>query len=115
MFIISLVLLFILKLRFPSNQPIAGTIRNKYGPQALQSFRRVENVWRKRDKIMCDIDFLKICYNSNPIPNFLHIQVYKKHLQRTTHVNTLQRRLVEDELSCKGKHLEALERPIWEI
>ena len=112
MFIISLVLLFILKLRFPSNRPIAGTIRNKYGPQALQSFRRVENVWRKRDKTMCDIDFLKICYNSNTIPKFLRIKVYKKHLQRTTHVNTLQRKLLEDELSCKGKHLEALERQL---
>ena len=112
MFIISLVLLFILKLRFPSTQPIAGTIRNKYGTQALQSFRKVENIWRKRDKTMCDIDFLKICYNSNTIPKFLRIKVYKRHLQHTTHVNALQRKLLEDELTFKGKHLEALEREL---
>ena len=108
----GLVLLLILKLRLPSNRPIAGTIRDKYGGQALHSFRKVENVWSKRDNTICYIDFLKIYYNSDTIPKFLRIEVYKRHLQRTTHVNALQRKLLKDELTFKNKHLEVLEREL---
>ena len=61
---------------------------------------------------MCDKDFLKICYNGVTIPKFLRIKVYKRHLQQTTHANALQRKLLEDELTFKGKHLEALERQL---
>ena len=39
MFIISLAFLFILKLRFPSNRPITGTRRRKYGGQAVHNLR----------------------------------------------------------------------------
>ena len=111
-FITSLVLLFILKLRFPSNRPITGTLRSKYGGQAVHNFRRVETLWRKREEALCDMDYLKICYNSNSAPKFLHIKLYKRHLQRTSRVRELQRKLLEREMLSKGRHLQELQHKL---
>ena len=111
MFITSLVLLFILELRFPSNESITATLRNKYGQQTVHTFRKLETLWRKRDKTLCDIEFLKICYNSNITPKFLRIKVYR-YLQSTSHVGNLQHRLLEAELQSKGKHLKELQNTL---
>ena len=112
MFITSLVLLFILKLRFPSNRQITGTLRSKYGGQAVHNFRRVKTFWRKRDKALGDMNYLKICYNSNSTPKFLRIKLYKRHLQRTSHVRELQRKLLERETSSKSRHLQELQHKL---
>ena len=76
-FIVSLVLLFILKIRFPSNQPIANIIKARYGAPALQAFRRLESELRKRDKLQCDIDYLQTCLHYRATPKFLRIKLYK--------------------------------------
>ena len=102
MFILALCFI-ILKFRFPSNKPITGTIRNKYGEQAVHNFRKLETLWRKRDKTLCNIDF-NICYYSNITPKFLGIKVYRHHLQSTSRVRDLERKLLETEQSSKGKH-----------
>ena len=39
--------------------------------------------------------------------------MYKRHLQRTTHVNALQRKLLKDKLTFKSKHLTSLERELF--
>ena len=112
MIIISLALIFILKLRFPSNRPIAGTLRSKYGGQAVHNFRRVETLWRKRDEALCDMIYMKICYNRNSTPKFLRIKLYKRNLQRTLHVRELQRRLLERKKSSTGNHLQELQHTL---
>ena len=114
MFVTSLALLFILKSRFPSNKPITGTLRNKYGGQAVINFSKVETLWRKKNKTVCDTEFLKICYNSNTAPKCLRVKVYKRHLQHTSHVRELQQKLLEKELSSKCRHLEKLQRSLTE-
>ena len=47
-----------------------------------------------------------------PKEKFLRIKVYKRHLQRTTHVKALQRKPLEDELTFKSKHLATLEQEL---
>ena len=64
-FIISLALLFILKSGFSSNKLITGTLRYKCGGQAVRNFRKVETLWRNKEKTVCDIEYLKIRYSSN--------------------------------------------------
>ena len=115
MFIISLALLFILKLKFPTNKHITGTLRNRYVGQAMHNFRKVETLWRKKHKTVCDIEFLEICCNSNNAPIILRIKGYKCHLQRTSHVRELQCKLLENELSSKCRHVKKLQRTLTTV
>lgn len=83
MFVWTLVLLFILKIRYPRNQPISNTIKNKYGEPGLKCFRNLENIWRKRDKLVCDIKYLEWCYVYETIPKFLKIKLYRRLLENS--------------------------------
>ena len=47
------------------------------------------------NKTFCDIEFLKIWYASSIASKFLHIKVYKRHLQSTAPVQELQHKLLE--------------------
>ena len=72
----------------------------------------METLWCKRDKTLCDIEFLKICYKSNTTPKFLRKKVYKYHLQSTSHVRNLKQTILETELRSKGKNLKKLQKKL---
>ena len=44
-----------------------------------------DNMAKKRQTV-CDIEYLIVCYNSNIVPEFLGIKVYKRCFQCINHV-----------------------------
>ena len=57
--IAALVILFILKLRFPRGTQLSTVIVRRYGRQGLQRFRRLEKTSIKLKKNEADLKFLK--------------------------------------------------------
>ena len=109
MFFITIVLLFLIRIRFPKNKPIVDIIRNRYGGPTVKCFREVETTWRKRDKVKCDVEYLQACYGYNTIPKFLRIKLYRRTLESTGDCITWQRKLLHNEITYKQKSLHRLD------
>ena len=62
--IISLVVLFVMKIRFFPGKSIANIITKRYERQHLNLFRNCENTDYKLRKTKCDLEFLETCYNN---------------------------------------------------
>ena len=96
-----LALLFILKLRFPPSVPISHTIRRRYGPATLTSYRRFENNYKKLEKAKLDLHFLNACIRCECILKFLKFKLYKHSLQNTPLYRSWQRKLLQLEIEDK--------------
>ena len=66
-FVISLVFLFLTRLRFLSNLSIAEVFRKRYGDRILKLVRKFEKIDIKHKKTLLDPEFLKICEDHNII------------------------------------------------
>ena len=64
-FCAALVLLFIIKLRFPKGKNIHHITETRYGRPLLNLFRKFENLDFKIRKTLCDIEFLEVCLENN--------------------------------------------------
>ena len=73
-FVISLVFIFLTRLRFPSRLSIAEVLRNRYGDRTLKLVRKFEKTDIKHKKALLDLQFSKICENHSVIPKFLRCQ-----------------------------------------
>ena len=78
MFITTLVLLFIFKLRFPVGTPVTTILFRRYGRSTLNIFRRKERISRKLEHNKCDLEFLMKCKSYNILPKFLYFKLYHK-------------------------------------
>ena len=103
MFLASLVLLFILRIRF--NKPICDVIYDRYGQPVLKAFRRYEKLIAKRNKIELDIEFLSTCQYYDSIPKFLRIKLLRKQLVNTKNHHRYECYLLEEELKIKRREL----------
>ena len=119
MFILSLVLLFIIKLRFPRNKSIADILTQRYGRPVLSLYRSLEREDYKLRKARCDLNFLKCCQSQNLIPNFLKFKLPNRNLQRTRSYRNCQRELLSSEIKIKYRVIkyatEKRERLLTEI
>ena len=75
LFVISLVFIFLTRLRFPSKLSIAEVLRKRYGDRILKLVRKFEKTDIKHKKALLDLQFLKICEDHNVIPKFLRFKV----------------------------------------
>ena len=114
MFVFTLVLLSILKIRFPANRPISRIISERYGTPTLKCFRQLESSQRKLDKIKCDLDFLTACYHYECVPKFLRIRLYKRHLEKSDLCRSLQRKLLDNEIRTKRREVTTRENMVKE-
>jgi hypothetical protein len=112
MFIPALVLLFILRLRFPKNKPITNTIYNKYGAPTVQLFWKNENILRKHDKLKCDLQFLDSCFHYQVTPKFLRMKLYKRAIENSSLCKSWQRKLLNNELQHKRRDLRNFENQL---
>ena len=60
--VLTLVFLFLHKLRFPSNNSVAEIIRKRYGSEAVKWFRKFEKLDFKIRKNEVDLQFLQSCH-----------------------------------------------------
>ena len=67
--VISMVFLFLVRLRFPSNLSTIQVIRNRYGNDTVKLVRQFEKLNYKHLKILLDLNFLENC-----IKNFIQNQ-----------------------------------------
>ena len=63
----SLVFIFLTRLRFPSKLSIAEVLRKRYGDRILKLVRKFEKTDIKHKKPFLDLQFLKICEHHNVI------------------------------------------------
>ena len=104
-FVLSLALLFILRMRFPRNVSIAETVRKRYGFQVLQIFRRYEKEFYREQKLVHDLEFLKNCQNYDIAPSFLKLKINSQNFQNTEVFKNCQRELLKNEIENTKKRL----------
>ena len=73
-FVISLVFIFLTRLRFSSRLSMAEVLRKRYGDQTLKLVRKFEKTDIKHKKALLDLQFSKICEDHSVIPKFLRCQ-----------------------------------------
>ena len=80
-FCAALVILMIIKFRFPKGKTIHQVIERRYGRPLLNLFRKLENFDLKIRKSLCDIEFLNVCLENELTPKFLNFKLYRKDLK----------------------------------
>ena len=109
MFITSLVLLFLLRVRFSGNKSIGSSVFSRYGPETHQIFRSMEKNSRKLNKNKCDLEFLHTCAAYNVIPKFLRIKLYRRNLENGEKHQEYLRYRLEAEINCKKRFIQRLQ------
>ena len=102
--VLALVLLFLIKIRFPRNTSVADIIRRRYGDPVLKLYRAMERLDYKVRKIKCDVDFLTACQQQDLLPKFLQFKLYDRSLHQTRLYRNCQRQFLRRELKSK-EHL----------
>ena len=102
---VTLVLLFLLRIRFPRNQAISQILSSRYGVPTLKVFRNLERTWKQHGKAKLDLEFLETCHGYDTLPKFLRIRLYKRPLENTPLCKTFQRKLLLNEIRFKRKNL----------
>ena len=106
MFAYALVLLFLIRIRFPRNTPINEIIIRRYGRPVLQQYRSVEKNYFKMRKLEDDIRFLNLCKDYNIIPKFLKFKVYNVRLYTTKLYRSWLFKLLDTEIRNQSKKLK---------
>ena len=108
-YIASLVLLFILRIRFPTNQPIVHIIRRRHGVHAVKCFRNLEKIINRTSKLIRDVKYLETCLSYEVIPKFLRIKLYRRTLEKSPRCTAWQTELLRKEIQLKEKELNSKE------
>ena len=108
MFVATLVLIFLLRLRFPKNRPISRIIQDRYGRPVLLNFRKYEKLNLKLERLNCDLEFLFHCKAFNILPKFLHFKLYRKDLQNSKLHQSWQHKLLNIEINSKKKQIKKI-------
>ena len=108
MFVTAIVLLFILKIRYPASVPISDCICRRYGPETLRAFRKYEHNLKRHEKALLDSKFLHSCKSYNIFPKFLQFKLYKKSLHNSDAYKEFQGKLLDQEIKAKCKHVNTL-------
>ena len=112
MFVPALVLIFLLRLRFPRNQPIPTVINRRYGRATTACFRKLEKTTKQFHKASLDLDFLLKCNAYNIFPKFLRFKLYRKCLHNTSLYKNFQQKLLDNEISFKKHRIEILKTSV---
>ena len=105
MFVAALVLLFLIKLRFPVGKPLSEIITKRYGRPALQDFRKAEKNHFRSQKLECDLRFLNLCVSYGTIPSFIRFKVYNPNFQSSQRYRSWLFDLLNHEIKCQKKKL----------
>ena len=107
-----LVVLFLLKIRFPKSRPISEIINKRYGRSALKIFRNLQNTSYKKAKCELDHKFLVTCKSYQTKPKFLNFKLYRNALRKSKAYQNFQNKLLNLEINEKSKRLQFLENKL---
>ena len=108
MFSTTLILLFLLRIRFPKEKPISNILTTRYGPLSLQYFRKYEGTYRKKTKAEMDLEFLHSCKAYHVVPKFLGFKLYRKSLYSTQLYKDFKCDLLDNEIDFKSSTVKKL-------
>ena len=111
-YVISLTLLFIIRLRFPSNKSIADIITTRYGRPVLHLIRKFESLDFKHRKVLLDLEFLENCIKHDLIPTFVRFKVANHRLKKSKAYKECQMKLLRQEISNKNSKLNVLNKKL---
>ena len=102
MFVLTLILLFILKLKFPKRKSIVNYITERYGRTVLTLFRQCEKLDYKLKKIQEDLVFLQTCLENELTPTFVNFKLHNAHLRSGPLYKNFQKKLIHEEIRNKS-------------
>ena len=82
--IMSIVFLFLVRLRFPSHLSTVQVIRNRYGNEVVKLMPKFEKLDFKHRKVLVDLDFLDNCNRNNVAPKFVQFRVTSKDFRNSS-------------------------------
>ena len=108
MFMITLVLLFILKVKY-GRKPVMNTLFTRYGEHGAKIFRSFENYDLKLRKAFCDLKFLMICSTNNLSPKFLIFKTSLSRFHGDSDHRQFQQKLLQKEIESKRIKIQQLQ------
>ena len=115
MYILTLVFLFIVRLRFPAGTSICQIIKKRYGDHVLKTYRKLQQFSFKEQKAVLDKIFLCECKKNNLIPNFLRIKLGTKNKSNIGLYNNFQKDLLDNEIKVKSKSIAGYNKQVKEL
>ena len=109
-YVLSLVQLFVIRLRFPKPKSIAEIITHRYEHAVLSLVRKYERNDFKSRKIKLDLEFLDNCIKNSLIPKFVTFKVANHSLKNSKTYKECQMKLLRQEMQHKRKQLNILNK-----
>ena len=103
---LALILLFILKIRYPRGEPTTNIVYRKYGREVLATYRKLENEHYKVQKLKLDLVFLSTCITYEKVPKFLNFKLYRNDFRNTTRYKSWQTHLLNREITLQRRKLK---------
>ena len=94
--VISLVLLFLVRLRFPVDKSIAYVLRLRYGNTMVKDIRRFKKIDFALRKCKLELLFLEACLHNQMIPKFLIFCVNNLHFKTSCAYHACQVKLLRE-------------------
>ena len=107
--VISLALLFLVRLRFPVDKSITCVLRSRYGNTVVKDIRKFEKIDFALHKCKLDLLFLETYLENQIIPKFLNFRVRNLHLKTSRAYHACQLKLLREEISFKRSRIKTLE------
>ena len=99
--VLTLVFLFLIRLRFPSRKSIAEIIRKRYGSDTMKQLRKFEKLDYKVRKNQGDLEFLKLCQENGLTPKFLNFKLTNRNLRYSNSYKQCQSLFLKEEIKNK--------------
>ena len=106
-YVMTIVFLFITRIRFPANRSI---VTSRYERDSLQTMRKFEKANFKRRKLELDLDFLNKCYEQKLTPTFVRFRLPNRNLRQSPAYQRCQMDLLRQEIQDKEGKLHQATR-----
>ena len=100
--VMSIVLLFLVRLRFPSHLSTVQVARNYYGNEVVKLKRKFKRLDFRYRKVLLDLDFLDNFIRNDVVPKFVQFRVANKDLCNSSTYRQCQTKLLKQEISNKN-------------
>ena len=108
--VISIVFLFLVRLRFPSHLSTVQVNHNRYGNQVVKLMWIFEKLDFKYRKVLLNLDFLDNYIRNNGAPKFVQFRVANKDLRNSPNYRQCQTELLKQEISNKKRRARLLKK-----
>ena len=99
--VLTLVFLFLIRLRSPSRKSIAEIICKRYGSDTVKQLWKFEKLDYKVHKNQCDLEFLKLCQENGLTPKVLNFKFVNRNLCYSNSYKQCQSSLLKEEFKIK--------------